>query len=237
LKSVYAPNTEGNALQHTPAQTLQHAATHCNTDLYAPGSAGGDPEAYISVALPSAGEQGREAAYSSRTTLPDAPGRPHAQHGDVEAPLIVREHNRRRESEQHDGPHLTGASPSPPAVLPLSESERIRVQERERARKMVERGNAAITAGDFAEAAMQFQQAHDVLKEVEGAASPAVHKTKALAKAMERKAAQVLYLPQMPHFPAKRSMYFTKTDADMHIATGPSIYPCVFWCGGSSSDR
>jgi len=138
-------------------------------------------------------------ARASRARISDTSARQatHAQQGDVEAPLIARERNRRRRHEQADE-HARGvgtqpqqrqsATPTQPA--PTTEAESSWVQERERARVMVERGNVAITAGDFEEAAAQFQKAHDLLEKVEGPTSAAVHKTQALASAMARKAAQ-----------------------------------------------
>ena len=113
--------------------------------------------------------------------------------GDVEAPVMARERQQGQRQDMdkmvgQEARRIGGKQQHRPAAAGV---EATREQERERARVMVERGNEAITAGNFDNAAAQFLNAHELLKKVEGSKSPAASKTKALAMAMRRKAAQL----------------------------------------------
>ena len=105
---------------------------------------------------------------------------------DVNAPVIARERQKEGRHEALDGQRIGGRSPLPPPVDAVSKE-----QGREQARALVEGGNEAIAEGNLLKAATLFEQAHVILKQVEGPSSAAAHKTKALAAAMARKVAQL----------------------------------------------
>ena len=152
-----------------------------------------EPDAPASTDEGAAEEAGSREGRSSGSSMSDAGAQEEPADaeaggvdGDVQAPVIARE--RQRERQQEDLGHQSrriGGKQSAPHKHSSDE------EERQRARLLVERGNAAITSGNFQEAASLFQDAHEVLKKVDGAKSPAAHKTKALASAMQRKAAQL----------------------------------------------
>jgi hypothetical protein len=106
--------------------------------------------------------------------------------GDVQAPVIARERRSGWQQEDLGNQSLRIGGKQTAAHRHGSHED-----ERQRARLLVERGNAAITTGSFQEAASHFLEAHEVLKKVDGAKSPAAQKTKALASAMQKKASQL----------------------------------------------
>jgi hypothetical protein len=158
-----------------------------------------------SPSMASAEEGSRDPAEPNATSGASEQGR------DVDAPVIARERQRARRQEELR--RIGGKS----QAAPDSEGEEAAAERghstrhgREQARGMVELGNAAITAGDFAEAAAQFEGAHELLVQVDGPRSAAAHKTRALATAMARKAAQA----PLPNAAAPASVPAPKSSAN-----------------------
>ena len=110
--------------------------------------------------------------------------------GDVQAPVIARE-RRGGWQQENLGNQSLRIGGKQTAAQTAANRHGSHEDERQRARLLVERGNAAITAGSFQDAASHFLEAHEVLKKVDGAQSPAAQKTKALASAMQKKASQL----------------------------------------------
>lgn len=161
---------------------------------------------HAALPSPSMAEEGsRDTAAPNATSGASEPGR------DVDAPVIARERQRaRRQGELRRIGGKSQAAPDSDGEEAAAERGQSKRRGREQARGMVELGNAAITAGDFAEAAAQFEGAHELLVQVDGPRSAAAHKTRALAAAMARKAAQA----PLPDAAAPAAVPAPKTSAN-----------------------
>jgi hypothetical protein len=197
FKAVYMPHDAAGVKDENEDQGRSDAGAAMRDDASLPLPESSPPLASAhsscQTSLPSAGSSkdralGQSVQEKLSNETSDA-GRIEGVAGDVKAPSIARQGqptDGRQVLLQQDGRRIGSKHTN------HSESRDVRrEQARERARALVEGGNTAISEGDLLRASQLFGQAHEILREVEGASSPAAHKTKALASAMARKAAQL----------------------------------------------